>query len=117
MLAPGARVEMVANGVDLQENRPLPQASDPANGKRMFVGQMGWCPNRDGVDWFLREAMPRILAARPQAEFVLVGKADGLDVPATVASRVTIAGFVPDLRPLVHATAVYIVPVCTGSGT
>ena len=117
MLAPGSRVDVVANGVHLEENRPLPQASDPANGKRMFVGQVGWFPDRDGIDWFLREAMPRILAARPQAEFVLAGKADGVDVPATFASRVTIAGFVPDLRPLVHATAVYIVPVCTGSGT
>ena len=48
---------------------------------------------------------------------MLVGKADGLEVPAEVASHVTLAGFVPDLRPFVHAAAVYVVPLRAGSGT
>lgn len=115
-LAPGTEVVVVPNGVDLEANRP---ASSPAsdNAQLVFVGQMGWFPNRDGIDWFLREIFPRILAARPQAQFVLVGKTDGFEVPAEVAARVRLAGFVPDLRPLVHAAAVYVVPLRAGSGT
>jgi polysaccharide biosynthesis protein PslH len=116
-LAPGTRVEVVPNGVDLDGNRPAASANGRQKAKLVFVGQMGWFPNRDGIDWFLHDIFPRIVAARQDAEFVLVGKADGLEVPAEVASHVTLAGFVPDLRPFVHAAAVYVVPLRAGSGT
>ncbi|MET0893754.1 MAG: glycosyltransferase family 4 protein [Pseudoxanthomonas sp.] len=117
-LAPDARVAVVPNGVDLDANRP-PAAGRPATrpGSLVFVGQMGWFPNRDGVEWFLAEVFPRILAARPQTGFVLIGKADGLQVPAAVAAQVTLAGFVPDLRPFVEAASAYVVPLRAGSGT
>lgn len=115
-LAPTTKITVVPNGVDLIANQP-PAKPVARTGQLVFVGQMGWFPNRDGVDWFLQEVFPRILAARPQTEFVLVGKADGLQVPAGVADRVTLAGFVPDLRPWVHRAAVYVVPLRAGSGT
>ena len=114
-LAPQTPVEVVANGVDLHANQP--DTVPPRGPKLVFVGQMGWFPNRDGVDWFLRDVFPRILREHPSAEFVLVGKSDGLEVPAEVASRVRLAGFVDDLRPLVHEAAVYVVPLRAGSGT
>lgn len=114
--AAGTDVQVVPNGVDLDANRPAPEGAT-VKPQLVFVGQMGWFPNRDGVDWFLREIFPRILAERPEVEFVLVGKADGLVAPAAVAHRVRIAGFVPDLRPVVHESAVYVVPLRAGSGT
>ena len=79
--AAGTDVQVVPNGVDLDANRPAPEGA-PVKPQLVFVGQMGWFPNRDGVDWFLREIFPRILAVRPEVEFVLVGKADGLVAPA-----------------------------------
>ena len=114
-LAPATPMSVVANGVDLGFNRPHAGQVEP--GRLVFVGQMGWFPNRDGVEWFLRDVFPRIVAERPDAEFVLIGKADGLEIPADLGSRVRVAGFVPDLRPLVHSAAVYVVPLRAGSGT
>ena len=114
-LAPGKAIVVIPNGVDLAANQPGPVPAGSA--QLVFVGQMGWFPNKDGVQWFLREIFPRILSVRPDAEFVLVGKSDGLEVPEDVAPRVRIAGFVPDLRPHVHAAAVYVVPLRAGSGT
>ena len=58
-LAPGCKVHVVANGVDLESNRPATHAPDPD--RLVFVGQMGWFPNRDGVEWFLREVFPRFV--------------------------------------------------------
>jgi polysaccharide biosynthesis protein PslH len=116
-LAPGRNVAVVPNGVDLEGHRPAASAATDAPPSLVFVGQMGWFPNRDGVHWFLREVLPRIHAARPDVRFVLVGKADGLEVPAAVAANVEVTGFVPDLRPLVHEAAVYVVPLRAGSGT
>ncbi len=115
-MAAGSAVHVVPNGVDLESNRPAP-AGTTIRQQLVFVGQMGWFPNRDGVDWFLREVFPLILARKPGVEFVLVGKTDGLTAPPEVAHRVRLAGFVPDLRPLVHESAVYVVPLRAGSGT
>lgn len=115
-LAPGAATAVIPNGVDLEGNAPATCA--PSRRSQMvFVGQMGWFPNLDGVRWFMDAVLPRIVARRPDAEFVLVGKADGLEVPDAMRRNVSLAGFVPDLRPVVHDAAVYVVPLRTGSGT
>lgn len=113
-LAPATPVQVVPNGVDLERNRPLP----PTRPRQLvFVGQMGWFPNREGVEWFLAEVFPRILARHPDCRFTLVGKAGDLVVPAAVAHATDIAGFVPDVRPPVQAAAVCVVPLLSGSGT
>ncbi|WP_198173837.1 glycosyltransferase family 4 protein [Lysobacter soli] len=114
-LVPDCNVHVVANGVDLETNHPAAHAPDPD--RLVFVGQMGWFPNRDGVDWFLRDVFPRILARRPGTRFELVGKADGFEIPETVRANVDLAGFVDDLRPHVHDASVYVVPLRAGSGT
>ncbi|MBN8727795.1 MAG: glycosyltransferase [Xanthomonadales bacterium] len=113
--APRTRVEVIPNGVDLDANRP--DASTPGPGQLVFVGQMGWFPNRDGVEWFLAEVFPRILAARPHVSLQLVGKPDGFAVPAALRGHVQMAGFVEDVRRPVRDAAVYVVPLRAGSGT
>lgn len=115
-LAPATPVSVVANGVDVQHCRPAPApATHPA--QLIFVGQMGWFPNRDGVRWFLDEVLPRILARRADARFVLIGKSQGLRVPPAVQAHVQLAGFVDDFSAQMHAAAVYVVPLRSGSGT
>ena len=114
--APHTRVQVIPNGVDLDANRPDP-ATRPAPEALVFVGQMGWFPNRDGIEWFLAEVFPRIVAARPGARLCVVGKTDGFTVPAALAGRVRMTGFVADVRPAVHEAGVYVVPLRAGSGT
>ncbi len=111
----GARAAItVPNGVDLGDNRPGTGSED---GSLVFVGQMGWFPNRDGVEWFLSDVLPRVLSRKPDLRFTLVGKAQGLRVPPGIAANVDVTGFVDDLRPLVQRASVYVVPLRMGSGT
>lgn len=115
-LAPATPVHVVPNGVDLEYNRPADTA--PVSPARMvFVGQMGWFPNRDGIAWFLAEIFPRILERRADARFVLIGKHDGLALPENLRSQVELAGFVADVRRPVLDAAIYVVPLRAGSGT
>lgn len=119
-LAPDSDVLVVPNGVDLDANLPRDApALEPSRGntRLVFVGNMGWFPNRQGIAWFLDQVFPRILRVRPDAELVVIGKCDGFRVPAAVAPHVRMAGFVDDLRPLVQAAEVYVVPLQSGSGT
>lgn len=114
-MAPSTPVHVVPNGVDLQYNQPDDTAV--RTGQLVFVGQMGWFPNRDGTEWFLADILPRILQQRADTRFVLVGKHAGLAVPNGVREHVELAGFVPDVRTPVRASAVYVVPLRAGSGT
>jgi glycosyltransferase involved in cell wall biosynthesis len=114
-LAPQTPITVLPNGVDAQANRPsgAPTAPDEI----VFVGQMGWFPNRDGVEWFLAEILPRIVARRPTVKFALVGKSAGLAVPLALQNNVRLLGFVPDVAPPIQAAALYVVPLRAGSGT
>jgi glycosyltransferase involved in cell wall biosynthesis len=114
-LAPQTPMSVVPNGVDVESCRPAHVRPNPA--QLIFVGQMSWFPNRDGVQWFLHDVLPRIIAARDDVQFVLVGRSAGLEVPQALRTRVRLAGFVEDLQPELHAAAIYVVPLRCGSGT
>ncbi|HEY2395349.1 MAG TPA: glycosyltransferase family 4 protein [Rudaea sp.] len=116
-LAPETSISVVPNGVDVDRCRPRPVCSDPVSRQLVFVGQMGWFPNREGVQWFLGEIFPRIVECLSDVEFVVVGKAEGLHIPAALRDRVRLMGFVPDLSAIVQDAAVYVVPLRSGSGT
>lgn len=114
-LQPRARVEVVPNGVDLDFFQG-PAAQCQEDGSLVFVGQMGWLPNRDGMEHFLATTYPRI-HQRCGAGLTIIGRSDGLQVPPGLAHAVTCTGFVEDLRPLLQRASVYVVPLRAGSGT
>jgi sugar transferase (PEP-CTERM/EpsH1 system associated) len=80
---------------------------DPAVPSFVFTGTMDYIPNIDAVTWFAREVLPRIRAARPDAQFFIVGSHPSEDVRRLASlDGVTVTGRVPDVRPYVaHATA------------
>lgn len=116
LLAPRTPVSVVPNGVDVDRIDAAPRLQAQPR-QLVFVGQMGWFPNRDGVAWFFDEVLPRILAERPRARFVVVGKSQGLEVPERVADAVRLTGFVDDVASVVRASAICVVPLRSGSGT
>lgn len=114
-LAPDAAIEVIANGVDLQ--RFMPRL--PANGDQrtlVFVGQMSWFPNRDGIADFIAHTLPLILK-RYDAKLVVIGENGRMRAPPGMEDAVEFTGFIDDLRPRVLDAAVYVVPLRAGSGT
>ncbi|RAI54666.1 glycosyltransferase [Roseicella frigidaeris] len=83
----------------------------------LFVGS-DTAPNLDGLRWFLREVLPRIRQAVPQAELHVAGKAGPAigPLPEALAGAVKILGLVPDLAPHYRAAAVVVSPLLVGSG-
>jgi polysaccharide biosynthesis protein PslH len=114
-LAPVADVRVIPNGVDLQFFRgPAPEAEDDRT--LVFVGQMSWFPNRDGIIDFIANTLPRIRATQP-ATLQVIGRHDGVAIDPAQSDAVEFTGFVDDLRPLIKRAAVYVVPLRAGSGT
>ncbi|HEY3414268.1 MAG TPA: glycosyltransferase [Armatimonadota bacterium] len=115
-LAPGAEVRTVPNGVDTAFFHPLPGASNPDH--LVFVGSMTYYPNVDSVHYFVDAIWPAIRAARPKAQFTVIGAHPPESIKAFgSAAGINVLGQVPDIRPYVGDAAVYVVPLRVGGGT
>lgn len=115
-LAPTAEIRVVPNGVDLDFFAgPEPAAEDDRT--LVFVGQMGWFPNRDGVLDFIAHAFPLLRSRHPDARLRVIGRRDGLQLGDGAGDAVEFTGFIDDLRPAIREAAVYVVPLRAGSGT
>ena len=109
------RVVSIPNGVDTRYF----QASDAARDKPvvLFTGKMSYHANVAAALRLVRDIMPRVWQTQPNAEVVLAGKDPPPDLQALTAdSRVTVTGFVEDLRPHFARARVAVAPLVYGAG-
>ena len=116
VLAPDARIEVVPNGVDVEAFRPIgPPAADPVVA---FTGMMDYEPNVAAVTWFATAVWPPVLAANPQARFLVVGANPTRDVMAlaTRHASIEVTGRVDAIQPYLWRAAVAVAPLFTARG-
>jgi glycosyltransferase involved in cell wall biosynthesis len=113
-----AGAEAIPTGVDLDHfGWQLPPGDGPPTA--VFTGSMDSAANIDGVQFFLCEIWPRVLAALPVARFIVVGR----HPPASLLSlgrklpNVEFTGFVDDVRPCIRRAHVSVIPLLVGGGT
>jgi len=113
-MCPGLRVLVVPNTVDVQT---YPTATSDDGAGVLFIGGMDWFPNRDAVEFFARAVLPALRRQLPSSRFVVVGRPpeDGLR-GRLEAAGVRFLGRVEDIRPVVGAAAVSVIPLRIGSG-
>ncbi len=115
-------VEVIDTGVDLEFYAMAPAAPPPAAdaGTIVFTGAMDWRANIDGVEYLMDEIWPLVLARRPRAEAVIVGRNPPPELVGRARDRGLawkFTGFVDDVRPHVALGHVYVIPLRVGSGT
>jgi glycosyltransferase involved in cell wall biosynthesis len=115
-VAPGAKFEVVPNGVDTDYFRADPEVrADPST--MVFAGGMDWYPNRDAMISFARDIWPRLASANAGRRAIIIGRNAPSELAELRDSRVEVLGFVPDVRPFVSRAAIYICPIRIGGGT
>ncbi|GAB4150670.1 MAG: glycosyltransferase family 4 protein [Candidatus Promineifilaceae bacterium] len=88
----------------------------------VHLGTMFWPPNVEGVLWFAREILPRIIPQVPGVRLVIAGKnpppvIHDLSAPGSpLADYVRVTGFVSDPAGLLSQSRVFIVPLKAGGG-
>ena len=115
-------VSVIPTGVELDyfnwvETPPL-DSSDA--GTLVFTGSMDWMANIDAIEFFMDQVWPRVARARPNARFVVVGRAPPAALVARASARGlnwTFTGFVDDVRRYVHEAHLYVIPLRVGGGT
>jgi len=113
----GARTEplLVPNGVDLERHA---RRRGPADGETvLFVGDLSWPPNADGVRWFLRDVWPRIRRLRPAARAEILGRSVPADLFRLSREDVALLGEGRDAREHWARASVAVVPLRAGGGT
>ena len=115
-LAPGAATLVVPNGTDTEYFRP--NGAKSVAGRVVFLGPTYSFPNRDAVEFLLREIWPRIRAADRATSLRLIGRNAAADQARYAAeSGVTPLGHVADVRPALSEARCCVVPIRVGSGT
>jgi sugar transferase (PEP-CTERM/EpsH1 system associated) len=114
--AADSRIRLLPNGVDLDFFRPVDTPPDPAT--ILFSGKISYHANSAAVLYLGREVMPRVWQQRPDARLMIVGKDPTPAVRALGADpRVTVTGYVEDLRPYFARATVSATPLLYGAGT
>jgi sugar transferase (PEP-CTERM/EpsH1 system associated) len=115
-LAPGAHVQVMPNGVELERLRPIAPPSDQA--RVVFCGVMSYAPNAEGMTWFIEHVWPLVRATRPDATLTVVGLDPSQAFRALCApdASITVTGRVPDVREWLWNSAVGIAPLHVARG-
>ena len=114
-LIPGVPVTIVGNGVDLEYFRPSGKAKRPAS--MVFTGVMDYRPNVDAVLWFCKEILPIVQTAIPGANFTICGSRPVPSVRRLAKhGGVTVTGGVPDARPYLDRSQVFVAPLRMARG-
>lgn len=84
--------------------------------KQLFhLGAMDWLPNREGVDWFVRNVWPIIHIALPDWKLVLAGKHIS-ESYSTMKPQNIFVKYADNAADFMREEGIMIVPLLSGSG-
>ncbi len=109
------KTELIPLGLNFEN--PL----KPYEGKSarfLFIGRLDWPPNKDGLEWLLKEVWPSVVAKRPDAVLKIVGSGNREWLKAYAGMKgLQIVGFVDEIQDAYQDCHFTIVPIFYGSGT
>jgi glycosyltransferase involved in cell wall biosynthesis len=109
--APGARVEVVTNGIEAGPP-PAPPSDAPVVG---FHGAFETAANAEGARFLVERVLPLIRQARPDARVMLIGRRPE-PIADLAGEHVTVTGAVPDMRDALAQVSVYAAALVSGQG-
>lgn len=106
-----ARIEIIPNGVAVGH---ATQTTQLQKHSLLFVGTLGYLPNRDAVRYMSEEILPLIHHELPNSKLRIVGSGKRF---ITNLPGVESIGVVPNLTPEYERTSVVVAPLRAGGGT
>ncbi len=107
---------IIPNGVDYAHYEG--DFGTPTPETLIYSGALTYHANFDAVEYFLQHIFPLLLERHPQVHLWVTGKTNGVPVTRLpLRERVTLTGYLDDIRPAVARAWVNIVPLRIGGGT
>jgi glycosyltransferase involved in cell wall biosynthesis len=114
----GGEFISVPNGVDVSYFYPNPSVA-VARKSLVIVGGLSWYPNREAVEYFIREIWPLIKVRIPEMSVDIIGRGPTPEMLklAETDELFRVHGFVDDVRDYLWRAQFYLCPIRTGGGT
>jgi len=106
-------IEIIPNGVDLDNYRDFHTRPNP--GQLIFSGSFTYHPNYEAMEWFSNLVYPKIRSQIPEVQLTITG--DNTKHQFHDTNRISLTGYVDDVRPLIASSWLSLVPIFTGGGT
>jgi glycosyltransferase involved in cell wall biosynthesis len=115
-LVPGARIEVLPSGADIR-GVPFVDHSENHGDVVIFLGTLGYLPNRDAVMWLVDRILPLVREKRPGVTIRLVGSSPPSVFDALRVDGVELVGLVPEVQPELASADLFVAPLRAGAGT
>lgn len=114
----GGQFRTIPNGVDISYFFPKPSAK-VVEGSIVIVGGLSWYPNREAVEYFMRQIWPILKKRIPNMRVDVIGRGptDEMLKLAETDEFFHVHGFVDDVREYLWQAQFYLCPISTGGGT
>lgn len=114
---PSVPIEVIENGVDCSHYRREHIGGNME--QLVFMGSLDWYPNRDAMLFFCMEVWPILSAKHGALTLTIIGKNCPPKLAKLVAKcdRITLAGYLEDVRPVLKGASIFICPIRDGGGT
>ncbi len=104
---------IVPNGVDFDYFKPMEREKKY---DVVFCGNMRYEPNIRAAQFLAKEVMPLVWKECPQATLLLAGAYPKHNISSLANERITVSGFVDDIRECYASARIFVAPMQTGSG-
>ena len=112
-------IHIIPNGVDFdffdRTKIPSPAGAAP-KWDIVFCGNMGYEPNVHAAQYLVKEVMPLVWKEVPGTTVLLAGANPKHGVSNLASDKVSVSGYVVDIRECYAASSIFVAPMLTGSG-
>lgn len=107
-------ITVVPNGVDVDYFSPHGQLEKEQD--VVFVGNLGYHPNVEAVQWFHRKVYPLLLQERPNIRILIAGARPSSRIKSLANEHISVSGWLPDIREAYGSGKVFVAPLFHGGG-
>lgn len=112
-------IHIIPNGVDF-DFFDRTKISSPAGAAPkwdiVFCGNMGYEPNVHAAQYLVKEVMPLVWKEVPGTTVLLAGANPKHGVSNLASDKVSVSGYVADIRECYASSSIFVAPMLTGSG-
>jgi len=115
LCGPDTQIRALLNGTDLTY---FCRWDGPRQwGQLVFCGKLDYFPNAQAAHFLARDVMPRVWLDEPSAQLTIVGSNPGPSIRRLANDpRITVTGYVDDVRPYVGNASIALCPVLVKAG-
>ncbi|MEZ5083459.1 MAG: glycosyltransferase [Bacteroidales bacterium] len=107
------QIEIVINGVDFEFFKPNRMNKEY---ELVFIGNMGYPPNINAAEFLVKKILPLVHEKKPEVRLTIAGATPHPNVLALAGEKVTVTGWVEDIRECYAKSRIFIAPMQIGTG-